>query len=372
VRAFLVVGGVAFAVAYFVTPVVRRAAIRLGVVDVPDDRKVHHEPTPLLGGVALFIAVIAGIAVAAALPEFRDLFRESSELVAVLVAGIVLIVLGVIDDTRGMHAPTKLAGQMLAAGILVLGGVQLVYFWVPGLGILSLSTDLSTLLTIIWTIALINAVNLVDGLDGLAVGVTTIAAAAFFVYAHRTAGGEATTAELLTAILVGAGVGFLRHNFHPARIFMGDAGAMLLGLVLASATVSGISRTTEPQFIDVAGFIVPALLPVIVLAIPLADVSIAIVRRVAGRRPMFHADKQHIHHWLLDMARSHRQAVLVMYLWSSLLAAATMALALGPGVVWRWVSGAIAAVMVASVVALPRWFRRSSTTGGAEHVRPGL
>jgi UDP-GlcNAc:undecaprenyl-phosphate GlcNAc-1-phosphate transferase len=362
VRSFLIVGGVAFAVAYLATPIVRRAAMRLGVVDVPDDRKVHHEPTPLLGGVALFIALLAGVAVAAVLPEFRELFRESSEVVAVVVAAIVLLVVGVIDDVRGLSVGTRVAGQILSAGILVLGGVQLFYFWLPGVGILSLSTDLSTLITIIWTLALINAVNLVDGLDGLSVGVTTIAAAAFFVYAHRAAGGQATTAELLTAIVVGAGLGFLRHNFHPARIFMGDAGAYLLGLLLASATVSGISRTTEPQFIDVAGFIVPALLPVLVLAIPLADVSIAIIRRVAGRRPVFHADKQHIHHWLLDMARSHRQAVLVMYLWSSLLAAATMALALGPGVVWRWVSGGIAVVMVASIVALPRWFRRSSAT----------
>jgi len=152
-------------------------------------------------------------------------------------------------------------------------------------------------------------------------------------------------------------IGFLPHNFNPARIFMGDSGAYLLGLILASATVSGISRTTEPQFIDVAGFIVPVLLPVFVLAIPLADASFAIMRRVRGRRPVFHADKQHIHHWLLEMARSHRQAVLIMYLWSTMLAAAALILALGPGVFWRAVSGGIVLALVVTILVFPRLFR---------------
>jgi UDP-GlcNAc:undecaprenyl-phosphate GlcNAc-1-phosphate transferase len=139
---------------------------------------------------------------------------------------------------------------------------------------------------------------------------------------------------------------------------MGDAGSMLLGLLLASATVSGISRTTEPKFIDVAGFVVPVLLPIFVLAIPLADAGLAVMRRVRGRRPVFHPDKQHIHHWLLDMARSHRQAVLVMYMWSAMLVAAALTLALGPGEVWRIVSGAIAGATVLSIVVVPRMLRR--------------
>jgi UDP-GlcNAc:undecaprenyl-phosphate GlcNAc-1-phosphate transferase len=138
---------------------------------------------------------------------------------------------------------------------------------------------------------------------------------------------------------------------------------MLLGLLLASATVSGISRTTEPKFIDVAGFVVPVLLPIFVLAIPLADAGLAVMRRVRGRRPVFHPDKQHIHHWLLDMARSHRQAVLVMYMWSALLVTATLTLALGPGVEWRIVSGGIAAALVASIVILPRFLRRKGSGG---------
>jgi UDP-GlcNAc:undecaprenyl-phosphate GlcNAc-1-phosphate transferase len=358
VRPFLVVFAVATGVAYTTTPLIRKAAIRVGAVDVPQDRKVHEEPTPLLGGVAMYLALLAGLVAAWAQPEFRDLFRESSEPVGVVLAATALVVLGVIDDVRDLRATTKLAGQLLAAGILVLGGVQIFYFWLPGVGVLSPSADFSALLTVVWTVAVVNAVNLVDGLDGLAVGVTTIAAGAFFVYANVSTPNDNTTAELLTVIVMGAGVGFLRFNFSPAKIFMGDAGAYLLGLLLASATVSAISRTTEPQFIDVAGFVVPALLPLIVVAIPLADAGFAIMRRVRGRVPVFHADKQHIHHWLLDMAGTHRRAVLVMYLWSAQLATAALVLALGPGLLWRIVSLAIALGMVASVVVLPRMLRR--------------
>lgn len=371
-KPFLVVFAVAAGVTYLVTPLVRRAALRVGAVDVPDDRKVHSSPTPTLGGVGLYAGFAAAMLVAMVLParSFQNLFRTSSEPAAVLLAATVLLLLGIVDDVRGMKARTKLAGQLLAAGVLVLLGVQLVYFWVPGIGVLSLSADLSALLTVLWAIALINAVNLVDGLDGLAIGVTTIAALTLFAYAYQTTPGQATTAELLTAIVVGLGVGFLPHNFNPARIFMGDVGSMMLGLLLASATVSGISRTTEPRFIDVPGFIVPVLMPALVLAIPLADAGFAVLRRVRGRRPVFHPDKRHIHHWLLGMARSHRQAVLVMYLWSALLAGATIALALGPGAVWRFVSVGIFGLLIVSVVVVPRWMRRESKTQ-AIRVRSG-
>jgi len=361
VKSYLIVFAVAFGVSYLATPVVRRLVMALGGVDVPEDRKVHREPTPTMGGLAMYLALIASLVTARLLPGLRDLFRESSEPYGVAIAATVLVMVGIVDDLRGMRARTKLAGQMLAAGVLVLFGVQVFYFWIPGVGVLSLSSDLAALLTVVWTVALINAVNLIDGLDGLAVGVTSIAAVTFFIYAYQTSEGADTTAELLTIAVAGMGLGFLRHNFNPARIFMGDAGSMLLGVLLASATVSGISRTTEPQFIDVAGFIVPVLLPVFVLAIPLADASFAIMRRVREGRPVFHPDKQHIHHWLLDMAGSHRQAVLVMYLWSVMLAAAALVLALGPGLAWRIVSGTIGATLVVSIVVFPRLFRRRAT-----------
>lgn len=348
---------VALGVAYLATPLVRRVGLRVAMA-VPSDRKVHREPTPQLGGVAMYLGILAAMGVARLLPEFRDLFRESTEPIGVLGAVTVLVLVGALDDIRDLKPATKLAGQLLAAGVLVLGGVQILYLWLPGVGVVSLSSDLSALITVIWAVAVANAVNFIDGLDGLATGVVAIASITFFVYAFQTSDGFQTTPELITAIAAGATLGFLRFNFAPARIFMGDSGSLPLGLLLASATVSGISRTTEPKFIDVAGFVVPVLLPFLVLAIPLADAGLAIARRVKGRKPVFHPDKNHIHHWLLDMAQSHRKAVLVMYLWSAMLASAALILALGPGLLWRIVSAGILVSMIASILILPRIFRR--------------
>lgn len=371
-RPYLIVFAVAAAVSFVTTPLVRRIGARFAMA-VPSDRKVHREPTPQLGGVAMYLGFLAALGVAWLLPEFRSLFKESTEPVGVLGGATVVLILGAVDDMRDLRATTKLAGHILAATVAVLGGLQILYFWLPGVGVLSLSTDLSALITVMWTIAVINAVNLIDGLDGLACGVVAIASISFFVYAFQTTSGFQTTSELITAIVAGATLGFLKHNFAPARIFMGDAGAYLLGLLLASATVSGISRTTEPKFVDVAGFVVPVLLPFLVLAIPLADASLAIVRRMKGRQPVFHADKNHIHHWLYEMAQSHRKAVLVMYMWSAMLASAALVLALGPGVGYRIVSGAIAFAMVLTIVILPRIFRRgTAATGDAARNEGGV
>ncbi len=359
-RPYLIVFVVSAAVSYLSTPLVRRIGARVAMA-MPSDRKVHREPTPQLGGIAMFTGFAAALAVASLMPEFRDLFRTSTEPVGVLAGGTVVLILGAVDDIRDLRATTKLAGHILAAAVLVLGGVQILYFWLPGVGVISLSADLSALITVAWTVVVINAVNLIDGLDGLATGVVTIASISFFVYAFHTTPEVQTTPELLTAIVAGATIGFLRFNFAPARIFMGDAGSYLLGLLLASATVSGISRTTEPKFIDVAGFVVPVLLPIFVLAIPLADASLAIARRMRGRTGVFHADKQHIHHWLYEMAQSHRKAVLVMYLWSAMLASAALVLALGPGLAYRLTAAGIVVALIASIVILPRMFRRGST-----------
>lgn len=370
--AHLVIVLVCAGVSFLTTPLARRVARRVGAIDVPDDRKVHREPTPSLGGLALYAALGAGILVAWVSPAFRHLFQTSTEPLGVLIAGTAILLVGAVDDVRGLRASTKLAGQVVAAGALVLAGVQLFYFWLPGVGLLSLSTDLSALLTVLWTIALVNAVNLIDGLDGLAAGVSAIAAVAFFAYAYQSSDGTATTATLLSAIVTGSCLGFLPHNFNPARVFMGDAGSMLLGLQLAAATVSGVGRTTEPQFSDVAGLIVPVLLPALVLAVPIADAGFAIMRRLRGGRPVFHPDKQHIHHWLLEMAASHRQAVMVMYLWSAMLAGATLVLALGAGPGARVAAVALGVLAVAAIVILPRVLRRGRAPAARDniHKRP--
>jgi UDP-GlcNAc:undecaprenyl-phosphate GlcNAc-1-phosphate transferase len=349
------------ATAYLATPLIRWLADRFGAIDRPSDRKVHPKPTPTLGGLAIWLAVLVGLWVAWATPTFRELFRQSSEPLGLAVAGTVIVGLGVYDDLRGMPASVKLAGQALAAGLLLLFGVQLVYFWFPGLGVLSLSPDLAVPLTLLWMLAMINAVNLIDGLDGLASGVTAIAAGAFFVYAFSSPEpifDRASPASLFSVIVVGAAIGFLPHNFHPAKIFMGDSGSMLLGLVLAAATVSGVGRTDAPTNTDLAALAIPVVIPLLVLAVPFTDVILAVARRLQRRRPIFRPDKGHIHHRLLEIGHSHRSAVLLMYLWSALVAGGALAItyvesrALALGVI-----GGVVAILVGTAV--PRVFLKN-------------
>src|SRR5919106_1720403 len=205
--AYILVFAVAAGISFLATPLVRRAAVALGAVDVPDDRKVHTTPTPSLGGIAIFVGVGAGMAVAWLLGDFRELFRTSSEPLGVIGAGAAMVALGTVDDIRGMKASTKLAGQVAGTGVLILAGVQVFYFWVPGAGLLSLSPDMSALITVVWTILLINAVNLIDGLDGLAAGVSAVAAMALFAYAYRTGDGDPTTAGLIAVLVIGSSAG---------------------------------------------------------------------------------------------------------------------------------------------------------------------
>jgi UDP-GlcNAc:undecaprenyl-phosphate GlcNAc-1-phosphate transferase len=316
------------------TPVVRRLALRYGAIDRPSDRKVHPKPTPTLGGLALWFACLVGFGVAFLIPEFRALFRESSEPLGVLLAGTVIVALGSYDDVRPLSVPAKVAGQVLAGGLLLLYGVQLFYVWFPGLGVLSLSPDLAVPLTLVIILLVVNAVNLIDGLDGLAAGVVVIAAAAFLTYAIPS--GEPifagpSPASLFSIVVAGAALGFLPHNFNPARIFMGDSGSMFLGLVLAAATISGVGRTDAPANIEeLAALAIPAAIPLLVLAVPLVDVAWAIVRRLRRGRPVYAPDKEHIHHRLLEIGHTHRQAVLLMYLWSALLASSALAMTFVP------------------------------------------
>jgi UDP-GlcNAc:undecaprenyl-phosphate/decaprenyl-phosphate GlcNAc-1-phosphate transferase len=348
--------------ALLTTPVIRRLALRYGAVDRPSDRKVHPKPTPTLGGQALWLAILVGLGVAYLLPDFAGLFRKSSEPLGVVLAATVIVVLGSVDDVRGMSAPAKVAGQILAAGLLILNGVQLFYIWFPGIGVLSLSPDLAVPLTLLIVLVIVNAVNLIDGLDGLAAGVVAIAAAAFFTYAVRTGAlilPGPSPASLFCVVVAGAAVGFLPLNFHPARIFMGDSGSMVLGLVLAAATVSGVGRTDAPTNTDLAALAIPAAIPLLVLAVPLVDVLWAIFRRLRRGRPWYLPDKEHIHHRLLDIGHTHRQAVLLMYLWSGLLAASALAITFVRSATMVTVFLASVALILVGT-AVPRMLRRAN------------
>lgn len=327
---YAVVGLVAAGVTFFLTPLVRLMAVRMGAVDQPNDRKVHAKPTPTLGGFAILVGIAVAVGVAFFLPvrgvtDFKLFLTQSSQPLGIAAGAFVIFALGAVDDLRALPAPVKLAGQVFAAGILFLTGVKMQFLPFPG-ETYALSDDVSVLVTVLWIVATVNAVNLVDGLDGLAAGIVAIAGASFFVYTYQLnqdLPGFATAAPLICVAVVGATLGFLRHNFHPARIFMGDSGSMLLGLVLGGATVVGIGSAPPGEATsDVFLAYFPLLIPLTVVAIPILDSLFAIVRRARKRRSVFHADKEHIHHRLMDLGHGHRAAVLVMYVWSALAAGA--------------------------------------------------
>jgi UDP-GlcNAc:undecaprenyl-phosphate GlcNAc-1-phosphate transferase len=370
VSRYLMVLIVAGLVTYLVTPVVLRLSRRFGAVDVPNDRKVHAVPTPTLGGAAMFVGFLASLAFAALQQPFAASFRPlfvwpAPELFAIVIGTAIIFTLGVVDDLKGISAPVKLAGQLMAAGFVFLSGVRLEYFRVPfrGVGALSMSPDVSALATIAWIVLIVNAVNLMDGLDGLAAGVTAIAAATFFVYTYQLSAqgltGPEPTAALLSAVIVGITLGFLRYNFNPARIFMGDSGSMVLGFLLATSTVAGVGRSATQNQSDISAaflFYLPLAIPLIVLAIPLLDTALAIFRRAKKGLPVFHPDKEHLHHRLLELGHGHRQAVLIMYAWTAVIAGMTLALSFAPVYMLPFAAAALGMVLY---TALPKLSGRS-------------
>ena len=354
--AYLFVFIAAAATTFLLTPLVRKIVIRVGAVDQPSDRKVHPKATPTNGGIAMYGGLLAGLLVSRFLPFFKVMNVGSPEPKALVVCGTLIVALGVVDDRRGISALTKFTGQIFVVGVLILLGSVLAFFWLPGLGIVVLGQDYSVLLTLIWVVVVINAVNLVDGLDGLAAGMVAIAATAFFIYMVREPSqfGLASSAALLSAVIVGICVGFLPWNFYPAKIFMGDSGSMLLGLLLAVATMAGVGRNpTKPTGGDLAATVGAVFVPLLVLFIPFLDVLLAVTRRTWRGQGIGQADKEHIHHRLLDIGHTHRGAVLLMYLWSALISASALAIGFIDN---RVVVGAIllAAVLLFMATALPR------------------
>jgi UDP-GlcNAc:undecaprenyl-phosphate GlcNAc-1-phosphate transferase len=360
VIAYLIVFLVAAGTTSVLTPLVRRLAVRFGAIDAPSERKLHTIPTPTMGGLAMWGGFLVAIGVSRVLPFFEPMNAAAVEPLAAVVTCTMMVGLGVIDDRRGTSALAKLTAQIFIAGILILLGVQLAFFVLPGEGLAVLGADEAVPLTILWVLAAANAINLVDGLDGLAAGMVAIAAATFFIYMVRGAdlSESASVAALLSAITVGVCVGFLPWNFHPAKIFMGDTGSMLLGMLVAVATISGVGLNPfPPERGDVAVIALPLLVPLLVLAIPLLDVVLAIVRRTRKGLGIAHADKEHIFHRLMDIGHGHRQTVLLMYLWSALVCGSALAIGVIDGLL---VAGAIVAVaiMLFLVTALPRLLER--------------
>jgi UDP-GlcNAc:undecaprenyl-phosphate GlcNAc-1-phosphate transferase len=336
VSAYLAVFATAAGVTFLATPLVRRFVIAAGAIYQPGDRTVHSTPRPTMGGLAMYLGFLAALGMSHLVSYFDAVHAASPEPLAAVVACSLIVGLGVVDDARGVRWLTKLTAQVFIAGVLVLLGVQFAYLFIPGQGIVILSGDLPAILTIVWVVAVVNAVNLVDGLDGLAAGMVAIAAGIFFVYMVQTPSpglfGVASQAALLSAITVGICVGFLPWNFYPAKIFMGDSGSMLLGLLVATATISGIGRNPYPPTgSDIAATAGTVVVPLLVLAVPFLDVALAVVRRTRRGQGIGHPDKEHLHHRLMDIGHGHRRAVLLMYLWSALLSLSGLAIGLIDG-----------------------------------------
>jgi UDP-GlcNAc:undecaprenyl-phosphate/decaprenyl-phosphate GlcNAc-1-phosphate transferase len=323
--AYLIVGIAAAVITFLTVPLVRRFSIRIGAVAAPDERHVHLEPTPRGGGLAMMIGLIGAFLTAASLDEFAGVMAARTEMVGVVVAAGVIWSVGFIDDVREISAPAKIAGMVLAGSVMSLTGVSILFFRVPFFDLLFLSADWSALVTVVWVVGMANVVNLIDGLDGLAGGIVAIASATFLLYALQL-GDEgvldpANPGALWAVITLGVCLGFLPHNVHPARIFMGDGGALLLGLLMAASTMSVGGRTTEEFSGQAFFFFAPIFIPLVILGVPILDTMFAIARRAVKRTAVAEADKEHLHHRLMRLGHGHRRSVLILWLWTALLSA---------------------------------------------------
>ncbi|MDI3478678.1 MAG: UDP-GlcNAc:undecaprenyl-phosphate/decaprenyl-phosphate GlcNAc-phosphate transferase [Thermoanaerobacterium sp.] len=284
---------VAFVVALMATPAAKKLAYKIGAIDIPKDkRRVHKKPVPLIGGLAIYLGTILSIL----------LFLPKSETNLGIIAGsTIIVVLGIFDDKYELKAKVKLLGQLLASFVVVLSGVRIDWLTNPfGDGMINIGV-FAIPLSIFWIVGITNAMNLIDGLDGLAAGIASISSGSLFVVSLLN--GRYATA-LITAAVTGAALGFLPYNFNPAKIFMGDTGAMFLGFILSAVSIQGAVKSAAAIAIAV---------PILALGVPVFDTAFAIIRRIANKKPIMEADKGHLHHRLLALGLTQKQAVFVMY-----------------------------------------------------------
>jgi len=310
--------GLAAAIVWVLTPAVSELARRMGVMDEPEARKIHAYPTPRLGGIALFVGVIV--------PALLLLSSEPANR-GILLGAALVVVVGALDDFRDTPPMFKFAGQLVAASILVYFGVMVETLSIPLVGILSLGWA-AIPVSLLWVIAIMNIVNFIDGMDGLAAGVCGISAITFAVIALSLGRFDM---GILAAVVAGSTIGFLWHNFHPASIFMGDSGSLLLGYLLAAVSLQGFLKGVAT---------VALLIPLLVLSIPIFDTGFAILRRVKNRQPIYLADRGHIHHRFTNLGYSHRKTVIIIYCWSATMSVVALCMRFAP----VWVTGMAAAV----------------------------
>jgi UDP-GlcNAc:undecaprenyl-phosphate GlcNAc-1-phosphate transferase len=325
VSSYLIVGLIAAAATAISMPFIVRLAHRQQWVATPDERRMHPVPTPDVGGIGMFVGILAGIVGASIMGDFDPIFDDSTEIIGVVVACSITFALGLLDDVRDISPPAKVSGLVVAAISLVWFGVTMFQFRVPFLDVFVLSDDWVPLFTVLWLLGMTQAVNLIDGLDGLAAGIVAIGAGSFFIYSQDLTAGnllpQPNIGPLVAIIAVGVCLGFLPFNFNPARIFMGDSGALLLGLLMAVAT-SVVGGRADPDTQSANGqtyfFLAPIFISLLVLAVPIVDVIFALVRRTASGRSVAEADMGHLHHRLIQLGHGPRRAVVILWGWAAL------------------------------------------------------
>jgi UDP-GlcNAc:undecaprenyl-phosphate GlcNAc-1-phosphate transferase len=344
-REYLVTLLLAAALCYVVTPFVRTWALKLGAVAQIRTRDIHTTPTPRWGGLAMWISMALTFAMVSHLSLVGKSFGRES--LGIFLAATLLVAIGLVDDRFELDALTKLAGQALAAGILLLFGIQVL--WLPINGVITLPPSIGQLVTVMIVLITINAVNFIDGLDGLAAGIVAISGAAFFAFAYLLAVvygfSRAGAPSLITAVIIGVCIGFLPHNAHPAKIFMGDSGSMFLGLLLAASAIT-LTGQIDPNAISAEKLgptLLPLMLPFAVLAIPLIDLFSAIFRRLRAGQSPFSSDKEHMHHRILRAGNSHLRTSIIMYLWTATIAFPVVVSAFAQ----LWVAAIVAGAMLA-------------------------
>ena len=351
-REYLITLLISAALCYLITPFVRKFAIRFGAVADIRSRDIHTLPTPRWGGVAMWLAMTFTFLIVNNLPLVGKSFSHETQ--GIFLATTFVVLLGMADDRYQLDALTKLAGQALAAGILLIYGIQIL--WVPINGVITLPASIGQLVTVLIVLVTVNAVNFIDGMDGLAAGIVAIAGIAFFAFAYLLAVdygfSRAGAPSLTTAVLIGVCIGFLPHNAHPAKIFIGDSGSMFLGLLLAAASIT-LTGQIDPNAISAEKLgptLLPLLLPFAVLAIPLADLVLAIFRRLKAGKSPFAPDKEHLHHRLMSAGNSQLKTAIIMYLWTATIAFPVTVSAFAP----LWVAALTAVILIAITLMVSR------------------
>lgn len=374
---YALAAGVAALITFVFSIIVLKVGHRFRLYPKIRSRDVHTRPTPRLGGIAMFVGVLAAFFVASQVPQFALAFAEPGPVLGILGAALIIVLIGVADDLWDLDWLTKLAGQMIAGGILAWQGVQLLYLPIGGVSIVP--AVLGLVLTVLSVVLVMNAVNFIDGLDGLVAGVAIIANIAFFIYSYTLTTQLIPTTEffnlstLISATLIGVCAGFLPLNWHPAKLFMGDAGALLIGLLMATSAILvtgqldiGVEALSGRQLFPAY---IPILLPLAVLVVPLLDFSLAVIRRVLAGKSPFSADRKHLHHRLLDMGHRDVHATLIFYAWTTVVSIGILAfIFIEP---WAAVGFIVAGMIVCTAVTFAPLTRRKAVEQAVQSVKHG-